>query len=86
MLPVVPRELDPFNPPDVLRLDAGAVGRINFQRRWCIPPLECIASRRGTRLELIFGWDRARQPIEGTKWEYQLDAPVGAVVIARRIK
>ena len=82
---VVPHEIDPFNPPAELRLDAGAVGRINWQPRWCTPPLECIASRRGDTLYLVFGWDQARRPLDGTKWAYRLGEPADGVVIARRI-
>lgn len=43
------------NPPSTLRLDAGAVGRLNWQPRVCPTPLPCIASRIGDVLEVIFG-------------------------------
>lgn len=85
--PVAPNGIDPFNPPAELKLNAGAVCRINWQPRWCLPPLECIAARRGDVLELVFGWNRARQPTEGTKWRYQLvELTVEGLVIARRIE
>ena len=83
-----------MDPPAELRLDAGAVSRINWQPRWCPPPLECIASRRGPPgkaegvLELVFAWDSKRQPLAHARFRYCLE-PVGNpcldVVVARRI-
>lgn len=87
MTQVVPSDFDPLDPPDVLRLDAGAVSRINWQPRWCTQPLECIASRRGDVLDVVFAWNIKREPLEGARFRYRLEpAPDDErVLIARRI-
>jgi len=82
----VSREVDPYDPPAELRLDAGAVSRINFQPRWCPPPLECIASRRGDVIELVFAWNIKREPDKRARWRYRLGPLVeNTTIIARRI-
>lgn len=83
-------DVDPRDPPAVLKLDAGAVGRLNWQPRWCPPPLPCIASRRGDVLELVFTagpYDPLWRLSAHTRWRYQLEATDDEhVVIGRRIK
>lgn len=41
--------------PATLLLDRGAVERLNWQPRYCPPPIECIAARVGDVLEVWFG-------------------------------
>jgi hypothetical protein len=41
--------------PATLMLDRAAVERLNWQPRYCPPPLECIAARSGDELRVWFG-------------------------------
>lgn len=86
--------IDPLDPPAELILDAGAVGRLNFQPRYCPAPLECYAARRGDELDLAFAWRSVplgeggyvvRKFIALARWCYRIERVDGDVVIARRV-
>jgi hypothetical protein len=66
-----------------LILDAEAVGRLNFQPRYCRAPQRCIASRRGDVLELVFALPSTRgEPIRGTRYHYHLESLTEKTVLA----
>lgn len=73
--------------PDTLILNTAAVARLNWQPRYCPPPLECFASRRGDILQLVFGvsQDAISRPITAPRFHYQLTPRTDTTVHATLI-
>lgn len=66
-----PSHIDPLNPPKTLYLKYQAIANLNFQPRYCPPPLECIASRHHNTITLNFNTNRDDHHITGPNWHYQ---------------